>query len=287
MYWFLLSLGSAFSKSLADAFSKQVMARMGEIAAGCVTRGLVAIFALIIVAWQGVPLIGSGFWKALLISGVINVVATYLTFRALKNGELSLVAPILALSPVFLLLTSPIINAQFPTFLGAIGMLMSVGGIYTLKVTEKKLGWLEPVKALWRSQGVKEALIASALYSISANYDFIGIKNSSPFFFIFVLNFFIFLCFFIPAVSRQGFFRSVWKNKKGLSLMSIFITSETGFQFTAFEMAIVPYVIAIKRTSTLFSVFWGKQFFKEKEFKNRFIGAIIVVAGLVLIKVFG
>ena len=69
--------------------------------------------------------------------------------------------------------------------------------------------------------------------------------------------------------------------------MSIFMTSESGCQFAAFELAIVPYVISVKRTSAIFSVLWGKQFFKEEEFKSRFIGAIIVVAGLVIIKLFG
>ena len=65
------------------------------------------------------------------------------------------------------------------------------------------------------------------------------------------------------------------------------MTGEVGFQFTAFEMAIVPYVISVKRTSALFSVLWGRRFFGEGEFKNRLVGAIIVVAGLVIIKLFG
>ena len=88
MYWFLLSLGSALSKSLADLTSKQVMEKMGEIAVGCVARGLVAVFALIIVFFQGIPVIGQEFWRAMFISGVINVVTTYLSLKALKEGEL-------------------------------------------------------------------------------------------------------------------------------------------------------------------------------------------------------
>lgn len=287
MYWFLLSLGSALSKSLADLTSKRVMEKMGEIAVGCVARGLMAALALIIVLFQGIPVIGQEFWKAMFISGVINVVTTYLMLKALKEGELSLVAPILALSPIFLLLTSPIITNQFPNFWGLIGILLSVSGIYTMKAQEKKLGWLEPLKAIWRSRGVKAALLVSFLYSISANYDSIATKNSSPFFFIMVINFFIFLCFLLPAISQKKFWSSIKENFKGLSLVSVMMTSEVGCQFTAFEMAIVPYVISIKRTSALFSVLWGKQFFKEEEFKNRLFGAIIVVAGLVIIKLFG
>jgi len=287
MYWFLLSLGSALSKSLADVNSKRIMAKMGEIAAGCVARGIIALVALIIILWQGIPTIGPEFLKAVFISGTINVATTFLTLRALKNGELSLVAPILALSPIFLLLTSPIINNQFPNFWGLIGILLSVGGIYSMKIQEKKFGWFEPIKAIWKSEGVKEALLVAFLYSISANYDSIGANSSSPFFFILTVNFFIFACFLLPAISRKGFFRSIRENFKGLTLVSAFMTSEVGLQFTAFQFAIVPYVIAVKSTSALFSVIWGRQFFKEEEFKNRLVGAIIVVAGLALIKLFG
>lgn len=287
MYWFILSLGSALSKSLADLTSKRVMAKMGEIAVGCVARGLVAALALIVVFFQGIPAIGQDFWKAMLISGVINVFATYLMLKALKEGEISLVAPMLALSPIFLLITSPIINNQFPNFWGLIGVLLSVGGIYSMKIQEKKLGWLEPLKAIWRSRGVKAALIVSFLYSISANYDSIATKNSSPFFFILVINLFISLCFLLPAISQKKFWSLTKENFKGLSLVSVFMTGEVGFQFTAFEMAIVPYVISVKRTSALFSVLWGRRFFGEGEFKNRLVGAIIVIAGLALIKLFG
>lgn len=83
MYWFILSLGSALSKSLADVNSKRIMAKMGEIAVGCVARGMVALIALIIVLWQGIPTIGPEFLKAALISGVINVATTFLMLRAL------------------------------------------------------------------------------------------------------------------------------------------------------------------------------------------------------------
>ncbi|HOW60347.1 MAG TPA: DMT family transporter [Candidatus Moranbacteria bacterium] len=288
MYWFILSLCSALSKSFSDVASKKVMQTMDVISVGCVARGLVAFIAFLIVAFQGIPNIGPAFIKAVIVSGLINVFTTFLSLKALKEGELSLVSPILVLSPVFLLITSPLINNQFPTILGTVGILFSMGGIYQMKIKEKKLGWIEPIKAIWRSKGVKSALIVAFLWSISANYDSVGTINSSPFFFILVVNFFIFACFLPFALIKKDFFTSIKKNFKGLAALSVFMTSEVGFQFAAFELAIVPYVISIKRTSALFSVFWGKQIFKEEsEFKDRLSGAILVVIGLVLIKLFG
>ncbi|HCX27834.1 MAG TPA: hypothetical protein DHI91_01700 [Candidatus Portnoybacteria bacterium] len=288
MYWFLLSLGSALSKSLADMTSKKVLEKMGKLAVGCISRGMVAFAALVFVFFQGIPSIGPGFWKAVLITGAINVVTTLLSLRSLQEGELSLVAPMLALSPIFLLITSPIITNQFPSFWGLVGILLSVSGIYTMKVQETRLGWSEPFKAIWRSAGVKDALLVAFLYSISANYDSIAANSSSPFFTILMVNTFIFLCLFIPALNQPGLWRLTKENFKGLSLMSVFMASETGFQFTAFQHAIVPYVISVKRSSALLSVLWGRQFFEEnKEFVSRLAGVAIVIAGLVIIKLFG
>lgn len=288
MYWFILSLCSALSKSLSDVASKKVVQTMDEISVSCAVRGLVAFAALFIIAFQGIPDVGPDFMKAVLVSGSINVVTTFLILRSLKDGELSLIAPILALSPFFLLITSPLINDQFPTLLGVIGILFSISGIYLMKIREKKLGWLEPLKAIWRSKGVKAALLVAFLYSISANYDSIGTRESSPFFYILAINFFIFLCSLPFALAGKGFLSSTMKNFKGLAALSVFMTSEAGFQLAAFELAIVPYVISIKRTSALFSVLWGKQFFKEdNEFRDRLGGTILVITGLVLIKLFG
>ncbi|MGZ7066894.1 MAG: hypothetical protein ACXVHT_01170 [Methanobacterium sp.] len=45
----------------------------------------------------------------------------------------------------------------------------------------------------------------------------------------------------------------------------------------------MPYVIAIKRTSTIMSVLFGSLIFKEKGIKGRLLGAGIMVLGVILI----
>ena len=55
------------------------------------------------------------------------------------------------------------------------------------------------------------------------------------------------------------------------------------FQMLAISLTIVPNVLAVKRTSTIFGTLWGKLFFKEENIKERLIGTIIMVLGVVLI----
>ena len=54
-------------------------------------------------------------------------------------------------------------------------------------------------------------------------------------------------------------------------------------QYIAITTLLVPYVIAIKRTSTIMSVLFGYLIFKEKGIKGRLFGAAIMVMGVILI----
>ncbi|MGZ7069890.1 MAG: EamA family transporter, partial [Methanobacterium sp.] len=54
-------------------------------------------------------------------------------------------------------------------------------------------------------------------------------------------------------------------------------------QYIAITTLLVPYVIAIKRTSTIMSVLFGSLIFKEKGIKGRLLGAGIMVLGVILI----
>jgi len=54
-------------------------------------------------------------------------------------------------------------------------------------------------------------------------------------------------------------------------------------QMIAFKMILVVYVSAIKTTSGVISVLLGYLFFKEKNIKERLLGATIMVIGVLFI----
>ncbi|MCX7957891.1 MAG: EamA family transporter, partial [Deltaproteobacteria bacterium] len=53
--------------------------------------------------------------------------------------------------------------------------------------------------------------------------------------------------------------------------------------FSAYQMIPVSYAIALKRTSILFAVLWGRLFFNEADFRKRILGSIIVLTGVIII----
>jgi uncharacterized membrane protein len=55
------------------------------------------------------------------------------------------------------------------------------------------------------------------------------------------------------------------------------------FQMAAIQLTLVAYVISIKRTSAILSVVMGFIIFKEKGFRERLTGAVIMILGVLLI----
>jgi uncharacterized membrane protein len=77
--------------------------------------------------------------------------------------------------------------------------------------------------------------------------------------------------------------------KRLKALLPIGMASAFGliFQMTAISMALVAYVISIKRTSAVISVLFGRLFFNEKSTRERLAGAMVMVLGVALITVAG
>ena len=69
-----------------------------------------------------------GFWLLLLLDGVLNVIAYYLFVGAFWLSDASLVAPLVLITPVLLLVTSPLILGEHVPPLGALGVIFAVLG---------------------------------------------------------------------------------------------------------------------------------------------------------------
>ncbi|WP_286242545.1 EamA family transporter [Methanobacterium ferruginis] len=319
MFWLIFAWLTALFESLTDVASKKGLQYLDEYTVAFSIRFFTFIFLIpvlvLIAIFLGLPYIGSQFWTALLIGGSLNVVTTVLYMKALKYSDLSISVPMLTFTPLFLLVTSPLILGEFPSLLGLLGIFLIVSGSYLLNIKEWKQGYLAPFKALFRERGPKLMLIVAFLWSITSNYDKVGALNSSLIIWILAVNLFIAICmipilikyslkssqetsFLSPSspetsvLSRSSKIRSgrdkdnivlIQQNRKILVIMGLLSTLTSIFQIYAITLTLVAYVIAIKRTSVVFSVLWGHYIFHEKGVKERLLGASIMVMGVVCI----
>ncbi|MCL2933825.1 MAG: GRP family sugar transporter [Trichodesmium sp. MAG_R03] len=286
MLWFVLAISVALSQSLKDVYNKTQLKNFDEYIIGCSLTFFTSLFLSPLLLFIDTPQVGNKFWLALLVSGFLNGIAYILYLRAIKISDLSIVAPITTFSPLFLLITSPLIVGEFPQLLGIIGVLLIVLGSYLLNLKQKQQGYLAPFRAIITDHGSRLSLLVAFIWSISANFDKVGVQNSSPIFWA-ISVFFTISIILLPIVLYKSH-HNLYKLKTGgwkLVIYGMINSLAMGCQMMAINLIFVAYVISVKRTSVLFTVVLGKIILKEKNIKERLLGAAIMVSGVLLITI--
>jgi drug/metabolite transporter (DMT)-like permease len=282
--WLILGIFTAFFEAVKDVFGKQNLKKSDEYVVAWSLSFFSVIFLIPWVIYTGIPALNSQFSIALLIGGSINAVTAVLYIKAIKVSDLSLTVPLVALTPLFMLLTSPLIVGEYPSFFDYIGILLIVTGSYLLNIKEKSQGYLAPFKALLNEPGPKLMLIVAFLWSITSNFDKIGVKNSSPIFWLFSI-FGTMSVLLLPILLHKtpNPSRKIIKQLPMLAAMGFFNAIGVLCQMQALTLTLVVQVIAIKRTSVLMGVLFGHFIFKEKDIQQRLLGAGIMVLGVLFI----
>lgn len=287
MSWFVLATLTAFFESLKDVFSKRSLKTLDEYIVACSLMFFALPFLVPLLFFIEIPSLGEHFWMALFIGGTLNVTTTILYLKAIKDSDLSKTVPLVASTPLFLLITSPLIVGEFPTLSEGVGILLIVTGAYMLNLKQRHRGYLAPLQALLSERGPRLMLTVAFIWSLTSNFDKVGVKNSSPIFWAIAMYTFITLGL-LPIMlykSRKNL-RQILPSLKVLIPIGLFNALVVIFQMKAISLTLVAQVIAVKRTSTLMSVLFGYLLFKEKAIKERLTGAFIMILGVCFISLF-
>jgi uncharacterized membrane protein len=284
MVWFIYAFLTALFSSLENVLSKKSLKNMDEYVVAWAVRFFTLPFSLLLLFFIKIPTIGSGFWPALLIGGSLDAAAVILFMKAIKSSDLSLTVPMITFTPLFLLITSPLIVGEFPTIIGFIGIILIVVGSYVLNIKHLHKGLFAPFRALLKEKGPKLMLLVAFIWSISSNFDKVGVHNSSSLFWVVAANAFTVLVMLpIMLIKSKNSLAKVKSGYKALFPIGLLGALGSIFQMIAINLTLVAYVISIKRTSAIMSVLFGHFLFKEKGLKERLIGVILMVLGVVLI----
>lgn len=289
MIWILYACTTALCESIKDVLGKRSLLHLNEY---LVSWSLWIVAFLIfgsIILLTGIPHLGEPYWTALLIGGPLNILATIFYMKAIKHTDLSLTVPLVTFTPLFLLITSPLIVGELPDLSGLLGVLLIVLGSYLLQINTRRQGILTPFKSLLKQQGPRYMLLVAFIWSISASIDKIGVQSSTPIFWVFSVSTMVTILL-IPFLLIQKKHQqtpttptSSWSTIKILMPIGIVYAIVLYTQMTAISLSLVSYVISIKRMSVIFSVVWGALIFKETGIKERLIGVIIMIAGVLCI----
>jgi uncharacterized membrane protein len=318
VWWFLPAAASALLDATKDVISKRSLRSINPYVVGLAFRlyGLPLLLPLLLCVWMfhGLPAPQPAFWLALVASGTINLLSLILYMKAIGAGELSLTVPMVATTPLFLLITSPLINREMPSATGLAGVALIVLGSYILNLgaasgAQTSLSsspssavfsplrealrlsfrvFFRPFAAIATHRGSRLMLGVALLWSVSSNFDKIGTRASSPLFWTTAMACYGTLGMFLVArwraPSELHHLRTSWRSLLPVGLVAaLMVLAFT----TAVQHTYVAYAISVKRTSVVIGVVFGWLLFREHGIGTRLLGALLMLAGVVVISVFG
>lgn len=284
MLWFYLSLTTAVTLATIDALSKYALKDSGEEAVAWACWGFATPFLLATLPFIEIPALDLTFWLSTIVALPLEGIAVLLYIRAIKVSPLSLTIPFLALTPVFLIATSFLMIGELPALSGIAGIMLIAIGAYLLNFNSSGKGFLAPIKAIVKEKGSIMMIAVAFIYSITSNLGKIAVLHSSSLFFA-VIYTTIFSLFLLPyVIFKERKIVTVIKTRIPLFLLIGFLFAVmVTAHFSAIRLVEVSYMISVKRTSLIFSVVFGRLFFKEEHIRDRLLGTIVMVIGVVLI----
>jgi drug/metabolite transporter (DMT)-like permease len=287
MLWFTLSILTALSVAARDV-SIKTYDQLPPLEIAAIELFWSLPLLLLGCLWVPVPTLDQTFWWAFLLSIPINIIAYILYLYSIKMSPLSLTVPFLAFTPVFMILTGLFVLDEKINIWGGFGIGFIVLGSYILNFKENQDGLLKPFTALLNEKGSWMMLIVALVFSFAAVIGKKAMLHSSAlyfsFYFFLVFNIVILIVLFITK--HSSFKKVLQQPRKGPWLGSLLVI-HISCHGLAIAISTAVYMIAIKRSSILFSVLMGWLILQEEDIKYRGLGTIFMFMGMLFISILG
>ncbi|MBU0484294.1 MAG: DMT family transporter [Proteobacteria bacterium] len=235
-----------------------------------------------------IPTLDQTFWWNFILSFPLNITAYFLYLYAIKHSPISLTVPLLALTPVFMIMTGWLILGEKINLWGGAGIFLIFIGSYTINFNRSQNNYFTPFTAIFDDRGSRFMMIVAFIFAFAAVLGKQGMIHSSPlffsFFFFLIFNIVILLALFLAGNLRLPEILTGYK--KGIWLGSLLVT-HIGCHGLAISISPAVYMVAVKRSSILFSVLLSWLILHEGEKKTRGLGTLLMFAGVLLITLLG
>jgi drug/metabolite transporter (DMT)-like permease len=281
--WVVIALLAGLGAATSDALLKKFFSGLTPYGMG-LARLLYALpWMALIFAFMPWPETNLVFWVCVGSALPLELAAFLIYMKALKVAPLSLSIPFLAFTPVFVILTGWIVLGEKISVWGSAGIVLIVAGSYVLNLSKMAAGWASPLKAAFEEPGSRYMLLVSFIFALTSTIGKLAVVNSEPVFFGMLYSILLTAAMALlrpfldtgpgglPARPVAGF------------VLGLVVALTVIFHMVAISRIEAAYMIAIKRTSLLFSVLYGAFWFREEAIRERFAGAALMLAGIFLI----
>jgi uncharacterized membrane protein len=218
-----------------------------------------------------------GFFMLVVLRATTDTVAEWMKMHAFSHGDISLISTFFSLSPLFLLITSPLITHDPLSISEAVAVILVVGGSLVLVYHPSASGWREQRKGILLATG------AALFFSLNSCFDRLAVQKGTPVFAGFTMTLLsatLISPFIIGNAKRKT---ALWENQGTLWLRGLFEVLFMVPKLFAMQHMHAPFVVGLMRLSLLFSIVGGHVFFREKDFARRLAAGILIIGGVVLI----
>ncbi len=217
------------------------------------------------------------FLTLVLLRSVTDTMAEWMKMHAFGHGDLSMVVLVLSLSPLLLLITSPLITRDRLTVVEVVAVVFVVGGSMLMVYRPSARSWGGQKKGILYAAG------AALFFSLNSCFDRLAVEKGTPVFSGFTMTLLSAL-FLGPLVfGNKDRLHSLRTHRGGFLVRGLLETAFMVCKLSALQFLDAPTVTGIQRLSLLLSIIGGRVFFKEKDFRGRLAAGVLIVAGVALI----
>lgn len=252
------------------------------------THALLTLVVLPFAAFASLPALGAAFWANMVAAALLAVSGNAVLVAALERSDLSVLGPVNAYKAVVGLLLAIVLVGEIPSATGLAGVLLIVAGswfvvdrdpagsrrnafarFFAERGVQLRLGAL--VLSATEAVFLKRALLAGPPPAAFVAWSILGVPIAGA---------------ALALLPRRGPLgvaegaRASWRAFVWLAITTGLMQIATLFTFGRLQ---VGYSLALFQLSTLLSVGLGWHFFQEREIGRRLAGAVVMIAGALLI----
>lgn len=288
--WIIFALLSAFfhasrlavTKRLSIGFTAQALTFYINIVSLAVTFPL-------IIRYHDFPLDNPEYLTSVLVGGVVSAFGGWSLNHAIKVSEISLVGPMMTLTPGFVVLIEWLITGDLPGGWGLLGISLLISGGYLLSMENGDGFSHRPLQRMLSGPGSLYAMAAAASFAAATTLGRVGIQLSDP------LSFAVMVAMVNPIVlfvmfsaQNHSFYRELitadmHREIRPLLLLGLLFALMRIVDQIALSLTLASYAMAVKRTAGVFSVVLGRLFFNERHIPAKLIGSAIMLFGVFLL----
>lgn len=243
----------------------------------------VGILLSLFLLFTGLPELKTGFWTAIIITAFLNIFAQWAWYTAFKKEEASLISPLRLITPPLVIITGFLTLNEKTTIPGALGILLTVFGLWILLQSEAAFKETR-LRDVIKRPGVLLGIWGAVSFAISFPFDKKAVVASSglltaviAFLAVGLGNAFIVYLRKFKEEKPSLDFKNNWRI---LALVPVVHSIAAFLTFQALNYSLAAYAASLKRLWSFWAVLLSGQFLREKNIGRKLLATAIMLFGI-------